>query len=258
MLQVITIKAFNDNYIWLIKDSQSQRCILVDPGDAQPVLEILEQQNLSVDAILVTHAHQDHIGGISELLAHFNKEIPIYSKDKLFSSSEPVEEGKTLCFFEQRLSLKVMFVPGHTLDHVAYYNDSSLFCGDTLFSAGCGRVMEGTHQQMFTSLARISQLKDTTKVYCAHEYTQQNLIFALHLEPKNRALRAHMQKVAKLRQQGLASVPTTLALEKTLNPFLRCSDTGLKNALQNKLCDEIHDALHCFTKLRQYKDVFIC
>lgn len=258
MHNVITINAFKDNYIWLIKDSQSQHCILVDPGDAKPVLRILEKEKLTVDAILVTHHHEDHVAGIKELLTHFKKEIPIYSKDKLFSGSNRVVDAQILSFFENRLIFNVMFVAGHTLDHVAYYNQESLFCGDTLFSAGCGRVIEGTYAQMFTSLQRITQLDDGIKVYCAHEYTQQNLIFALHLEPNNNALRLYMQKVAKLRQQGLASVPSTLGIEKIINPFLRCEQRSLQNALQAQLGEEIHDALHCFTKLRRYKDVFIC
>lgn len=254
MVNVLTIQAFDDNYIWLIKDSQSQHCIVVDPGDAQPVLQVLAAQQLIVDAIIITHHHYDHIDGVNTLLAACENNVALYSKKPLFASSILVNEGMTLDFFDGRLSLSVMEIPGHTLDHVAYYNESLLFCGDTLFSGGCGRVFEGTHQQMLQSLTRIANLNEQTQIYCAHEYTQNNLIFALQIEPKNVQLLDYIQWVSKLRQQGLATIPTTLKVEKSINPFLRCQEAGVINGLQSKLGVELVDTLSTFSALREYKD----
>jgi hydroxyacylglutathione hydrolase len=256
MVNVITIPAFNDNYIWLIKDSQSQHCILVDPGDAAPVLEIVKSQSLVVDAIIITHKHNDHIGGVDDLLSAFNEQIKLYSKAPLFLNSIQVKDNQTLSFFEGRFSLKVMEVPGHTLDHVVYYNEKMLFSGDTLFSAGCGRVFEGTHQQMFDALSQLANLPDSTDVYCAHEYTENNLAFAYALEPKNKALLSYMHRVAKKRQLGLPTIPTNIALEKTINPFLRCEDLSLVNHLQNKLAIPLIAGVETFSALRTYKDNF--
>ncbi|PKG40615.1 hydroxyacylglutathione hydrolase [Psychromonas sp. Urea-02u-13] len=256
MVNLITIPSFNDNYIWLIKDSQSQHCIVVDPGDATPVLEMLESQDLILDAIVITHKHYDHIDGVMPLLSALNKEIKIYSKNKLFPQSIEVLEGQTLHFFKGRFSLKVMEVAGHTLDHVVYYNEQMLFCGDTLFSGGCGRVFEGTHQQMFDALSLLANLPDETKVYCAHEYTENNLAFAYALEPKNSALLAYMQQVAKKRQLGLPTIPSNIGLEKTINPFLRCEEAVLVDHLQNRLAMPLNAGVDTFSALRTYKDNF--
>ncbi|WP_028865140.1 hydroxyacylglutathione hydrolase [Psychromonas aquimarina] len=256
MVNILTLKSFDDNYIWLIKDSQSQHCIVVDPGDAGPVLEILEAQQLIVDAVILTHGHYDHIDGVEALLSVRDEKIAVYCQKKLFAKSEGITDGQTLSFFDGRFSLKVMAVPGHTLDHVAYYNESFLFCGDTLFSGGCGRVFEGSYEQMFEALSRFTSLPDNTLVYCAHEYTQNNLIFAFHLEPKNEALLKYIQEVSKKRQQGLPTIPTTIGLEKSINPFLRCSESSLVNALQMHLAEQLSDPLSCFTALRKYKDRF--
>ena len=256
MVNILTLKAFADNYIWLIKDSQSAHCILVDPGDAHPVLEILKAQQLIIDAVLLTHHHNDHSGGVDALLAAQDEGIKVYCKDKLFVQSQLVKEGDTLSFFDGRFSLKVMEVPGHTLDHIAYYNESQLFCGDTLFSGGCGRIFEGTYEQMFASLTRLAALADTTQVYCAHEYTQNNLTFALQIEPENRALLDYIRQVSKKRQQGLATIPTSIGLEKQINPFLRCEQTSLINSLQKQLAQPLTSPFACFRALRAYKDRF--
>ncbi|HEY7867390.1 MAG TPA: hydroxyacylglutathione hydrolase [Psychromonas sp.] len=256
MENVITIKAFEDNYIWLIKDSQSQHCIIIDPGDAAPVLLMLEEQQLIVDAILLTHYHYDHIAGVEALLSARDEKISIYSKKKLFEPCRLINEGESLSFFDGRLLLQVMDVPGHTLDHIAFYNERLLFCGDTLFSGGCGRVFEGSYEQMFSALSRLALLPDNTKVYCAHEYTQNNLVFAHHIEPKNKALLNYIQQVSKKRQQGLPTIPSTIGLEKAINPFLRCRQPTVINNLQNHLGQALNDPLSCFSALRQYKDNF--
>ncbi|MFT6984396.1 MAG: hydroxyacylglutathione hydrolase [Psychromonas sp.] len=256
MVDILTINSFTDNYIWLIKDSQSKHCIVVDPGDAGPVLQVLAAQQLIVDAIILTHHHYDHIDGVEALLAESEQPIALYSKNRLFAHSVLVNEGDELTFFDDRFSLKVMEVPGHTLDHVAYYNESLLFCGDTLFSGGCGRLFEGSYLQMFNSLSRLALLPDHTQVYCAHEYTQNNLIFAFHFEPKNQHLLKYIKQVSKKRQQGLATIPTTIGLEKTINPFLRCDQSSLVNSLQMHLATKLSEPLSCFTALRKYKDQF--
>ena len=256
MVNVITVPSFNDNYIWLIKDSQSQHCIVVDPGDATPVLEIIESQSLIVDAIIITHKHYDHIDGVEGLLAASDNEIKIYSKNKLFPLSIAVQEGQVINFFDDRYSLTIMEVPGHTLDHVVYFNEEALFCGDTLFSAGCGRVFEGSHQQMFDALSRLANLPDETLVYCAHEYTESNLAFAYAIEPKNNDLLSYMQQVAKKRQLGLPTIPSRIGLEKTINPFLRCENIELINHLQNQLASPLLAGVATFSALRTYKDNF--
>ncbi|PKF63043.1 hydroxyacylglutathione hydrolase [Psychromonas sp. psych-6C06] len=256
MVNVLTIPSFSDNYIWLIKDSQSQHCIVVDPGDATPVLEMIESQNLILDAILITHKHYDHIDGVAQLLSALGEDINVFSKNKLFPESTQVVEGQSIHCFEDRFVLQVMEVPGHTLDHIAFYNNELLFCGDTLFSGGCGRVFEGTHTQMFDALCRLRELDNDTKVYCAHEYTISNLTFALAIEPKNNALITYMKAVAKKRQQGLASIPTSIGVEKQINPFFRCDQDELINHLQNQLAKPLQSGLDTFTALRTHKDNF--
>jgi len=256
MVNVLTIPAFDDNYIWLIKDSQSQHCVVVDPGDAAPVLEMIASQELILDAILLTHKHNDHIGGVAHLLSVLGADINIYSKEQLFPESTVVREGQSIHCFGNRFALEVMEVPGHTLDHIVFYNEEMLFSGDTLFSGGCGRVFEGSHEQMFTALCRLSTLPDETKVYCAHEYTMANLTFAYAIEPKNRALLDYMQEVAKKRQLGLTTIPTSIGTEKKINPFLRCSEIELINCLQNQLATPLVSGLDTFGALRSYKDNF--
>ncbi|WP_413702222.1 hydroxyacylglutathione hydrolase [Psychromonas sp. KJ10-10] len=217
---------------------------------------MVSSQSLIIDAIIITHKHHDHIGGVETILSTLGNEIKLYSKNKLFQSVIEVLEGQQLDFFEGRLSLNVMEVPGHTLDHVVYFNEEMLFCGDTLFSAGCGRVFEGSHQQMFDSLSHLAHLPDELKVYCAHEYTESNLAFAVTIEPKNKALLAYIKQVAKKRQLGLPSIPSSIGLEKTINPFLRCDDPSLINHLQNHLATPLVAGLQTFTALRNYKDNF--
>ena len=255
MFSVLTIPAFDDNYIWLIKDSQSQRCVVVDPGDAAPVIEILVAQQLIIEAIIITHHHHDHIGGVNALL-EYNPDIKVFCKKPLFSNAYLVDEGDQVSFFDNRLTLDVWQVAGHTLDHIVYFNEQMLFCGDTLFSAGCGRVFEGTHQQMLSALSRLATLNDNTKVYCAHEYTQNNLIFALHVDPNNQDLIDYIKRASKLRQQGVPTIPTTIKCEKSINPFLRVFDQSLINNLQNLLAKPISSGLSCFEALRVYKDHF--
>lgn len=228
MLEILPIPAFKDNYIWLLHNGD--QAIAVDPGDAQPLLRHVEKAGLQLSAVLITHHHSDHIGGVAELLTHYN--IPVYApaKEHYTFPHRAVAEGDRLHFPQLDLSLSVMEIPGHTLGHVAYYNDSLLFCGDTLFSCGCGRIFEGTTEQMYASLQRLAQLPDDTKVYCTHEYTLHNMKFARQLDPENHALQQQQLQVSQLRKENLPSLPSTIGLERAINPFLRCHTAALRKA----------------------------
>ncbi len=184
----------------------------MDPGVAAPVIKCLKTQDLQLSSILVTHHHADHTGGIDELLEH--NPVPVFSHATINNAHE-------IDLPDQHLKLKVLHIPGHTLDHVAFYNDEMLFCGDTLFAAGCGRIFEGTAQQMFVALNKLKNLPLTTKVYCGHEYTLANLKFAATIEPDNPAIFERLQKVEQLRDQNLPTLPSTIAEELATNPFLR-------------------------------------
>jgi hydroxyacylglutathione hydrolase len=230
MFEVSFIPAFKDNYIWLL--TLGKRAVVVDPGDAAPVLARLEADGLSLEGILITHHHADHQGGVTELAARWPVKVHAPGNESITGCTHPLVGGETIDVLGQ--PVKVLAVPGHTLGHLAYYTEGGLFCGDTLFGAGCGRLFEGTAEQMSASLDRIAALPDSTRVYCAHEYTEMNLRFALAVEPENTALRDRVARVASLRAAGVPSVPSTLGEEKESNPFLRCSEPAVvKAALQN-------------------------
>ena len=237
-LQIIPIPAFKDNYIWLIHNGQ--QAVVVDPGDAIPVLKTLQRLNLTLDTILVTHHHHDHIDGVSALLEAYPNIIIYAPKLEQYTFDHtPVVELNTIHLNLLNLNFTVISLPGHTLGHVAYYaenanGESLLFCGDTLFGAGCGRLFEGTPAQMYASLQKLAALPPTTKVYCTHEYTLHNINFALTLEPNNLALIERHKKTQKLRDSDLASLPSTIALELTSNPFLRCDSAEIQLALHLK------------------------
>ena len=221
-MELIAIPAFEDNYIWMLQ--HDGRAVVVDPGDAAPVIQTLRARSLVLDSILVTHHHADHVGGVPELQALFQPHVHGPGLEDLSFPHEAHLGGETLSVLGQ--AVQVLAVPGHTAGHVAYYlappgQDPILFCGDTLFSAGCGRLFEGTPAQMQASLDQFAALDGRTRVCCAHEYTLGNLRFALAVEPQNLALQAHHRHCQQLRQQGLSTLPSTLALEQQINPFLR-------------------------------------
>jgi len=223
MFSVSLIPAFKDNYIWLL--TCGQRAAVVDPGDAAPVLARLEADGLTLEAILITHHHADHQGGVTALVERWQPMVFAPASESITGCNRPLSGGESIEILGQKLD--VMAVPGHTLGHLAYYAPGALFCGDTLFGAGCGRLFEGTPAQMAASLERIAALPDKTLIYCAHEYTEANLRFALAVEPENPAVQARVAKVAALRAAGLSSVPSTLAEEKASNPFLRCGEPAV-------------------------------
>jgi hydroxyacylglutathione hydrolase len=234
MFKITALPVFNDNYIWVLQ--YANYAIIVDPGQAQAVLSYLAQHDLTLAGILVTHQHMDHIGGIAELLTHFT--VPVYGPADISLVTHPVKDNKNFFLPKMPYQAQVFAVPGHTLNHVAYYIENYLFCGDTLFACGCGRLFEGTADMMYSSLQRLASLPDDTQVCCAHEYTLANEAFASAVEPNNKALRQRMQDDQALRQQGIPTLPSTMGLEKATNPFLRARD------------------LAAFTALRQAKDTF--
>lgn len=253
MFDVIRIPAFKDNYIWLLRKGAA--ATVVDPGDARPVLEVLERESLTLASILVTHHHADHQGGVAALLAHCRAEVYGPAAESISGISRPLRGGETIHPAGCDSGFAVIAVPGHTLGHLAYYGAGCLFCGDTLFAGGCGRLFEGTPAQMAASLARLATLPDETAVYCAHEYTQANLRFALAVEPGNRYLQGRALEVAAARASGLATVPSTIACEKASNPFLRCAEPEVVASARQHGAGGA-DEVAVFAALREWKNGF--
>lgn len=223
MFSISFIPAFKDNYIWLL--TLGRRAVVVDPGDAAPVQARLEADGLALEGILITHHHADHQGGVGALVERWQPTVYAPASESITGGNRLLSGGESIEILGQPVD--VMAVPGHTLGHLAYLAPGALFCGDTLFGAGCGRLFEGTPAQMAASLSRIAALPDATLIYCAHEYTEANLRFARAVEPDNPAIAARSAKVAALRALGQASVPSTLAEEKASNPFLRCREPAV-------------------------------
>lgn len=238
MLTISAIPAFSDNYIWCLSNSDNGKALIVDPGQAAPVLEHLANTGLTLDAILITHHHPDHVGGVSELVKAFpDSEVTGPADSPFKGSTHKVEPGVEVKW--EGITFKVLGVPGHTLDHIAYFSDSEvdgrpvLFCGDTLFVCGCGRLFEGKPEQMRQSLQTLRALPDRTAVYCAHEYTLANLRFARSWLPQDEALKAFEERCIQRRDQGIPTVPSVMAEERQLNPFLRWDDPVVADAARN-------------------------
>lgn len=251
-MNLISIPAFQDNYIWMLDDQQGH-CVIIDPGEARPVLAELAHRQLTPDAILLTHHHHDHVGGVAEITEHYPG-LAVYGPQETVKKGANilVNDGDILNIGESQYT--TIAVPGHTLGHVAFYNAPYLFCGDTLFSAGCGRLFEGTSAQMYDSLQRVAQLPDETLICCAHEYTLSNLKFSRAILPQDRQIETYQQHVEILRAKGQPSVPTTLQLERKINLFLRCHDIDLQIKIGfNTTPDHLHLV---FSELRQLKDAF--
>lgn len=260
MLNLHPIPAFSDNYIWCLHDDQ--QAFVVDPGEAPPVEQYLQQNQLTLAGILITHHHWDHVSGIEALVSH-RKEIPVYgpSQETIPCITHPLSAGDSVTLSPWDLKLEVMEVPGHTLGHIAFQTPQSdlgplLFCGDTLFSSGCGRLFEGTPHQMWQSLQQFTRLSDTTLVCCTHEYTMANLKFALAVEPENKALQQRLNEVSNLRKLNKPSLPSTIGLEKQVNPFLRVNDPHVIDALAHNCGKRPQDDAESFAKLRAWKDSF--
>jgi hydroxyacylglutathione hydrolase len=259
-LQIIPISAFEDNYIWLLHNGK--QAIVVDPGDATPVIVALNTLNLQLQSILITHHHHDHIDGVKALMQAFpNVLVYAPSQEKYSFKHASVFEPNIIQFEDfnhhnKPLSFSVINLPGHTLGHVAYYAEGILFCGDTLFGAGCGRLFEGTPAQMYTSLQKLAVLPQDTQVFCTHEYTLHNIHFALTLEPKNKALLSRLTDTQKLRQNNLPSLPSSIHLELCTNPFLRCNTREFQRAIQQSISLNSTDPLNIFTTIRQMRNLY--
>ena len=255
MIEICPLPAIKDNYIWLLIFGDHQT-IVVDPGDAKPVLEAVDRQALTPVAILVTHNHWDHVDGIAELLKRFR--IPVYgpANEPITHLTDPVSEGQRLTFGE--LSLEVLDVPGHTSGHVAYRMDHSLLVGDTLFAGGCGRLRGGSAAQLYASVRKIDSFPAETVIYCTHEYTVDNLRFAEAVEPDNEHIKSRIVQVDDLRKQGRPSLPTTLELERLTNPFLRCDVKAVIAAAEAFAHRRLTSGVEVFTALRAMKDRFNC
>ncbi len=259
MIQIDALPAFNDNYIWLLQDTASKRCAVVDPGDAQPVLDWLAAHgDWQLSDILVTHHHHDHVGGVERLKKSTGARVHGPAAENIPARDTALGDNDSLRVLG--LDFQVIAVPGHTLGHIAYYHEQTpaplLFCGDTLFAAGCGRLFEGTPAQMHASLSRLAALPDTTLVYCTHEYTLSNLRFARAVEPENAQVAQRFDEVTRLRAQDRITLPSNLALEKATNPFLRTSETSVKEKVDERTGRSDLDPTSIFAGLRAWKDTF--
>ena len=254
-LIVEPLRAFADNYIWLLTSTADAGAVVVDPGDAGPVLDYLQRSSKMLAAILITHHHSDHVGGISRLRASY-PDVPVYgpARERIREVTEPLREGDIVTLPFTGAELTAMEVPGHTAGHIAYLGDSVLFCGDTVFAAGCGRVFDGTFEDLAKSLIRISQLPPETLLYCAHEYTVDNIGFAKWVEPDNAALQQRDIDAMSMVERGEPTVPSTLALELETNPFLRLSQPAVIAAAKKHMKIPTDDPIAVFTALRQWKD----
>jgi hydroxyacylglutathione hydrolase len=257
-LSVHPVPAFADNYIWLIESPAAPSSLVaVDPGDAAPVIAALESRGASLAAILLTHHHPDHVGGVGELKQAWPAAAVIAPADaRIERQTRTVHDGERCDFPDLGLGFAILHVPGHTVSHIAFWGHGALFCGDTLFSAGCGRMFEGTAEQMNASLHRLAALPPETAVYCGHEYTAANLKFALEVEPSNDAALAYRARVAKLREAGRPSLPSTLGLELEVNPFLRCAHPGVRQTASRHAGKPLTETAAVFGVLRAWKDQF--
>jgi hydroxyacylglutathione hydrolase len=256
-MKFIPLPAFQDNYLWLLHDGQ--RALVVDPGDAQPVLAFLERSGLQLEAILVTHHHPDHVGGVDVLRDATGARVWGPARERLPEPVHRLAEGDTVSVLG--VTFRVFDVPGHTAGHIAYYCDEIdgaplLFCGDTLFSGGCGRLFEGTPAQMHASLAKLAALPDATRVCCTHEYTLANLKFAKAVEPGNDELVHYFEHCERLRTQGLPTLPSSIGREKQINPFLRTRQAAVAQAAQAHGAADPGDEVAVFAAIRQWKNEF--
>lgn len=255
-LKVLPIPALKDNYIWMIIDESRKAAWVVDPGESKPVIAALQKYHLELQGILITHHHWDHSNGVGELKVAFNSLT-------ICASHLSQVSGVTNSFKDQQsfpiLSSRcvALEIPGHTLDHMAFLvAEQLLFCGDTLFSVGCGKIFEGNPEQMYQSLQKLSQLPDNTQVYCGHEYTLANLQFAVQVDPHNPKLKKKLETVMQLRKNNICTLPSSLEEEKQINPFLRCSNPEIIQAVNRYAGKSLSSPVEVFYHLREWKNHF--
>ncbi|WPL18556.1 Hydroxyacylglutathione hydrolase [Thiorhodovibrio winogradskyi] len=258
-MHIEPIPAFADNYIWVLHQPQDSRVVVVDPGDARPVLDFLAVRRLELAAILITHHHRDHIGGVAALQSAWPRAEVLAPEDpRIPGATRRLGEGERFRLPGLEFDLQVLAVPGHTSSHIAYLrvdaDQPALFCGDTLFSVGCGRVFDGTPEQLAASLRRIAALAPETLCYCAHEYTLENLGFARWVEPENPALAERATEAERLRAAQQPTVPSSLAVELKTNPFLRVDQPGVIAAAERAAGHQLNGPTEVFAALRRWKD----
>jgi len=253
-LNISAIPAFSDNYIWLLT-AGGKNCAVVDPGDADPVLELLEHEGLELRYILLTHHHSDHTGGVGELLEKYPAKVFGPDDPRIPYTQQICREGDWVSLPELSAEFRVLEVPAHTSSHIAFFGENALFCGDTLFSIGCGRLFEGTAKDMQHSLDKLATLPGNTRVYCAHEYTQSSCAFALQVEPDNAALLARSAEVDRLRAAGQITLPSTLGDELAANPFMRTHEKGVLEAAR-KIDPKALPGSSTMAVIRAWKDRF--
>ena len=254
MLRVEPIKAFTDNYIWLV--STNEGSIVIDPGESENIQKLIDNKTIDLKGILITHHHYDHTNGLSELVKKNELEVygPVNNIDGIDHRLNDKDQISII-----GIDFDIISIPGHTLDHIGFYsanaNSPILFCGDTLFAGGCGRVFEGTYEQMFNALKKITKLPTNTNIYCGHEYTLSNLKFALEADDTNKELIDEFKKVENKINSNIPSLPTTLDKELKVNPFLRCDNINIQNKITEKF-NVSNNELEVFTALRKWKDDF--
>lgn len=257
MLKVSAVPALSDNYIWLIHSRKDpSRVVVVDPGEAAPVTAYLREAELEMAAIFITHRHPDHTGGVAALREMSDVAVFGPSEEAENVVTQPLPDRALLELEDLGLAFNVLHIPGHTLGHIAFHGHGTLFPGDTLFSAGCGRLFEGTPEQMTTSLEKLARLPADTSIYCGHEYTLANLAFAAAVEPGNAAVRAYRDTAAELRERNTPTLPSNIGLELRINPFLRTSESSVRRATEQWSKTMLNDKVSVFAALRRWKDNF--
>lgn len=259
MLEITPVPAFSDNYLWLAWKTGTRGALIVDPGDADPVIQALEARDLRLEAILVTHHHFDHTGGLAQLVERFGATVYGPENPGIKGIEHRLADGDRIDVLDTYF--QIIAVPGHTLDHIAYYaatpgGDPLVFCGDTLFAGGCGRLFEGSPEQMDASLRRLGALPPATRVYCAHEYTLANLRFANAVEPENEALTQRIAAAGACRERGQPTVPSTVELELATNPFMRCREPAVVEAAARREGHGVEPGSETLASIRRWKDAF--
>ena len=251
---ISAVPALKDNYIWLIGRESCKDIVIVDPGEAAPAIQAVTTGGLRPAAILITHHHWDHVNGVTELAARYS--IPVFgpARESIPARTHAIEDGDAFVLPGIELPLSAMCVPGHTAGATAYYGAGRVFTGDTLFTAGCGRLFEGTPAQMYQSLNRLAALPEDTSIYCGHEYTLSNLQFAAKVEPQNIDIQARLAETTVLREQGRPTVPATLAIEKRTNPFLRCDLPSVRGAAESRAGRKLTSGSDVLAVIREWKN----